>query len=105
MTLYFGTKIVQFSRIPSILLGTESQWPDFGWTFPTMPILRDVFAVLKGKWVTKKKFAILLPSQDITCESLDCDEDIYLPYVSSSFFLPQYLSTVNLDFRRSMVMD
>lgn len=41
---------------------------------------------LKASGLQKKKFAILLPSQDITCESLDCDEDIYLPYVSSSFF-------------------
>lgn len=56
--------------------------------------------MLKGIWDTRK-CAIVLPSKGIACEILDCDEDIYLPYVSVSVSPPLYLSTANLDFRKN----
>ena len=57
-----------------------------------------------NKKETKWKWTILLPSKGISCETVDRDKDVYLPYVPTVSPTP-YSSTGTLDFRKSMVMD
>lgn len=47
-----------------------------------------------------RKCAVVLPSKGITCEILDCDEDICLPYVSISIPPTPHI-LAHVDFRKN----
>lgn len=56
----------------------------YGWTVPTVFILRSHVCYAERHVGCQNMW--YLPSKGITCEILDCDEDIYLPMFPFPFF-------------------